>query len=392
MKINIKNTTNYFFYPMSTIIIILSMVMTLIKPNSLYIVTDLILVLLYLYILQSMVSKNINFIMLFISMLLVSIVLKNLLFIDQELSQVMALNMRTVINEGKNILLIIFMMLVFSNEKNTERFEIILNNYSKPLKVLLISNQILQLFYLITRRGFVIVDGEVFFAGSIGYYHQFAYLIIFTTIITICLYKNNKIKNILMWLVTPTILIITSGARTATISYFFIVLVIFDFKINFKIDFKIIAFLSSIIIMFYLMPNNTFVEKMMTTSAQKSILSGREIFWSIDLLAYQNMDIFNQLFGKGIFFTRLINYKNYGLMIWAHNDFLELLICQGLVFLFLYTLLIIYFIVKMFRKNKIYTIFIILASFVLIYFNGFYIYTYSVLITPFLNTLIKEKI
>lgn len=389
MQIIIKNNTNYFFYPISIILSMISLIITILNPNKLYIITDILLILAYLYVLQCIASKRINTMIVILLIVMITIILKNLNFIDFNISQMMNLDTRTIINEGKNILLVIFMMVIFSIEDNVKKLTIILNDNSRLIKIFLILNQILQLIFLITKKGFVILDQEVFFAGSIGYYHQFAYLMIFTTIITICLYKNNKIKNILLWLIIPTILIVISGARTATISYFLIVLVIFN--LNFKIDSKFIIFIVAIILSIMFFPNNTFIEKMISTSAEKSILSGREIFWNIDLIAYKSIDFFSQCFGKGIFFTRFINYKGYGMMIWAHNDFIELLICQGSIFLLFYITLLIIFLKNMIKNSKRYSICVILSVFILMCFNGFYTYTYSILIIPFLNILIKER-
>lgn len=70
-----------------------------------------------------------------------------------------------------------------------------------------------------------------------------------------------------------------------------------------------------------------------------SLGSGRLIFWSDAFLAWWKSDMVTILFGKGLGASLDILEKSYG-RIWCHNDFLEILLCQGLVGLIAYLALL----------------------------------------------------
>jgi O-antigen ligase len=71
----------------------------------------------------------------------------------------------------------------------------------------------------------------------------------------------------------------------------------------------------------------------------ESFGSGRALFWHSAFLAWWRGDIVTILFGKGLGASLDILEKSYG-RIWCHNDFLELLLCQGLVGLIAYIALL----------------------------------------------------
>jgi len=72
--------------------------------------------------------------------------------------------------------------------------------------------------------------------------------------------------------------------------------------------------------------------------------SGRLVFWRSAFLEWYRGDIVTIPFGKGLGASLDILEKSYG-RIWCHNDFLELLVCQGLMGLIAYIALLL-FIVK----------------------------------------------
>jgi O-antigen ligase len=61
------------------------------------------------------------------------------------------------------------------------------------------------------------------------------------------------------------------------------------------------------------------------------LTSGRSAFWAIDMKEYLSMPLHQQLFGSGFNAIFDINLREYGSELWGHNDFVNLLITNGLV-------------------------------------------------------------
>ncbi|MCI8466461.1 MAG: hypothetical protein HFI63_11535 [Lachnospiraceae bacterium] len=59
--------------------------------------------------------------------------------------------------------------------------------------------------------------------------------------------------------------------------------------------------------------------------------NGRTVFWLIDLDSYFHSSLSGVLFGNGFGFSYHINSLKYGREIWAHNDFIEVLISTGII-------------------------------------------------------------
>jgi hypothetical protein len=59
------------------------------------------------------------------------------------------------------------------------------------------------------------------------------------------------------------------------------------------------------------------------------ITSGRNIFWQYDWEAYSQWSLFKQIFGDGFRASRAVNFEKIGSYIYAHNDVLNLILCNG---------------------------------------------------------------
>lgn len=72
------------------------------------------------------------------------------------------------------------------------------------------------------------------------------------------------------------------------------------------------------------------------TDPLAQLTSGRSEFWAIDMREYFAMPLHQQLFGSGFNEIFEINLREYGRDLWGHNDFVNLLITNGLTGVILY--------------------------------------------------------
>jgi hypothetical protein len=201
------------------------------------------------------------------------------------------------------------------------------------------------------------------------------------------LYIHSSQKKYLVYTVLPIACLLMSFSRT----YFFIGLLLF-MMIWFLVIKKISRFVISIIAMtpiflLFLFKSNIW-EKFLDTTTQRSyqdtlgtFTNGRSVFWLKLWDAYTQTDFFSKLFGNGFDFVYSIQ------RIWAHNDFLQILLTFGILGLILYLYLIRRIINTYIAKKKV--PFIIVSGIILIWFfnatfNMFYTYFCSVLSYPIL--------
>lgn len=105
--------------------------------------------------------------------------------------------------------------------------------------------------------------------------------------------------------------------------------------------------------------------------------SGRSLFWSADIRAFFSGNLFNQIFGYGYNFVYDTNKIAINNRIWAHNDFINIMMCYGFLglisYIFMFNLLIKKFVsyFHLPRLAKYIAIFIWLFN---AFFNMFYTY------------------
>lgn len=114
--------------------------------------------------------------------------------------------------------------------------------------------------------------------------------------------------------------------------------------------------------------------------------SGRSLFWEADMKAFFNGSKLNQIVGFGYNFVYDVNMTSIRNRIWAHNDFINILLCYGYIGLGCY----IYFFLKMFQtctsNLKLSNIFKFMVFFVWAFnafFNMFYTYVCACASYPF---------
>ncbi|MCI8550435.1 MAG: hypothetical protein HFI68_07600 [Lachnospiraceae bacterium] len=120
-----------------------------------------------------------------------------------------------------------------------------------------------------------------------------------------------------------------------------------------------------------------------SSSFFESFTSGRSKFWWVDLKDYFNSDLLCMITGHGFDYIYQLNLRSVGMEIWAHNDFINILVGAGIIGLSVY-LGILYRGYKKILKSESGMVKFLLVIYVLFpaFFNGFYIYYH------FLNSFI----
>lgn len=157
------------------------------------------------------------------------------------------------------------------------------------------------------------------------------------------LYIIEKNKKLFLYLIVPGIAVLISGARTYLVVFLvaFIMIIYQIAKQKWKFWLTIVP-LVALVVMWIL--STEVMQNRMNLSdfvLQRdgfwgAVTSGRSIFWVIDIKEFFHSPLLNQFLGNGFNFIRETNERLYGEAIWAHNDFINLLGCNGYIGVFLY--------------------------------------------------------
>lgn len=194
--------------------------------------------------------------------------------------------------------------------------------------------------------------------------------------------KSNDLFSLLILLIY-SYAILQSGARTYLISIVAIWIIYFKYLVN---DKQILKFFIPIIIAasIYLFINSNFMDKINYTINNKyaqsndklaNFTSGRLDFWLIDLNAFKSGTFIQYIFGQGFDSVYYINKSHYGYFIWAHNDFINSILCNGIFGLIIYCIPMIN-LFKVKHINKIMNISIFIFVFGVAFINGMFGYAH----------------
>ena len=167
---------------------------------------------------------------------------------------------------------------------------------------------------------------------------------------TLILYRYlNYRKSIIVFTIVPCIAVIFSGARTYLLVVG-IIMTVYYYYINIEHPYRFWLTIIPILIvaMVGIMSTSVMQERIATMetdavyfsskgyNALTGITSGRSMFWLIDLEKYWESPLVNQILGNGFNFVRYVNKIYYKNAIWAHNDFINIICCNGVIGLCLY--------------------------------------------------------
>lgn len=125
-----------------------------------------------------------------------------------------------------------------------------------------------------------------------------------------------------------------------------------------------------------------------------TITSGRSLFWALDIDSFFSSGLINKLFGHGLNFIYELNATHGFDYIWAHNDFVQILVDFGIIGLLLYlkTFEVLFKSFDLNKKKLLLKVSIILIWLLNAFFNMFYTYFCTMICYPFLLiTFSKEK-
>lgn len=203
-------------------------------------------------------------------------------------------------------------------------------------------------------------------------------------------------RKYIIYTILPLYTIFSGGSRTYLALGIIIFLIIYYMIVPSKKIFKL-SLIPILFILFIIIINSSIMDKInMTTTLSDTdyyqdilvkFTSSRSLFWEADLKAYLNSNLIGKLFGLGFNFVYDINYIAVNSKIYAHNDYINILLNFGALGLIIY----IYLYIKMIKKilnNKNLSAFmigiLIFIWFFNAFFNMFYTYTCAIASYPFL--------
>jgi hypothetical protein len=264
-----------------------------------------------------------------------------------------SLNISSISSYAIAMMTIIMIMYIFSDFSRIEGIYRYI--YTRNIFVLfqVVISQIIIVILVVTGKGYQFTWEGKYFVGLFDTPHPYGYSMILMVIIVEWLYIIRKDYWIIGLNIVPIITTVLSGARTPTIIliFTFLMMRLMKKERNYKIQlFNLVlaCIILTLIICFYKdildsIMNSSFIQKFEYASSTGSgISSGRDKFWKVLINTYINeFSVTKKLFGNGIYSTMLINKSKIGLEIWAHSDFIDILISYGLVlfliFVFFYT-------------------------------------------------------
>lgn len=282
-----------------------------------------------------------------------------------------------------DLILMITTIKVYSSSSNIDRLEKkLINNRRMVIIYIWIAIFIEILLYILGIGIENIWDGKYFKAFMDIPHNNSYFLLVLQIILMYYIFTDRSIKKQIYFIIPTMFLIIinlTTGARTPTgISLVLLCITMIKFIVMNKRYLHIFIPIFIIIIILGMSINNKysiielsqipFVEKFTSTIEKGNITNSRGDMQDASMTYYKTTNMKNKILGSGFGFTLKINEYYFNSSIWAHNDFIDILVCGGIIGLFIYMITTISFIVK--YKSLLFMIII----FTLAYWNGLYTY------------------
>lgn len=160
-------------------------------------------------------------------------------------------------------------------------------------------------------------------------------------LIVFCFVCDGNAKKAIVLSVVPIICSFASGSRTYLVviglEAFVLAMMVFKSKTA-LFAFVAVALVACVSLLGMTNIGAKFANAFQYSSDQGAFwsvfTSGRDAFWAADIRAYFDGNILNQLFGYGFSFVYEVNETAFGNRIYAHNDFINILLtfgCVGLI-------------------------------------------------------------
>jgi hypothetical protein len=304
------------------------------------------------------------------------------------------------------ILALLFLLIglrIFSYKDFFEKIYLLNKKYKKLLVIEVTIVYLNYLILFITRLGFDVHNGSSIYVGVYTNPHPMGYSLIILIIVTTYLSKYYSKKMVLYYPLAIILLIYTS-ARTPTIIGI-ILIILLNIKIENRIEVRKITIgivaISTIMLMtiiFHeviqkLIINTPMIEKFLMTS-NKSILSGRDDFWPLLINDYlYEFNFIEKIFGHGVYYSMYLNFRNYNMVIWAHNDILDIVISFGMIIMLVYLYTYIRYFVYLFNNyhEKLKVILVTACTSCLMLLNGIINYPFFLMFFFYMGICFFEK-
>ena len=210
--------------------------------------------------------------------------------------------------------------------------------------------------------------------------------------------KNNRMLYFLLSLI-PLYCAFMGGSRI----YLFVILLCYIFFLKYfsknPTEFKILITIGALLSL-ALIGVSAIGEKIASTAYTNesyydfwgTLTNSRSVFWTADIMAYSKLDVFHKFFGMGFNYVYEVNAIAVNSAIWAHNDFINILLANGLFGLVLYLVPII-ILIKEFSTGLLPNKKLLVGIFVIIwagnaFFNMEYTYICAALATCLIPLLV----
>lgn len=229
--------------------------------------------------------------------------------------------------------------------------------------------------------------------------HRFGSCCLMITALNYLLVLKEKKRREFIYSIIPIIGICLCGARTYLAVYLVLFMCIFYLNCKKKTTFYImlIPMVIMIALLIYISPVGNKMQETNTNGylgLLGTITSGRSVFWVYDMKAFFDLNILKQFVGNGFDFVYNINLKYAHQALWAHNDFINILMNFGYIGLILYFYVFNQFCKKVFNNNRIKKIQKYSFYFIWLFnafFNMVYTYTIATLAIPFIMYAITNE-
>ena len=253
-------------------------------------------------------------------------------------------------------------------------------------KVVILICVMLVLVSLITKVGYRYAWEGSYYVGFSSLAHTAASSICLVASILLITYCTERFSWVIfLFLLLLSYGIFETGARTYIVPAIIIIYLYLN-KCRGQKKMKYLLYAFGLAIAFVILSKSSIMDKFRFTSTANEYVkvdvlaqqtSGRSAFWIIDIKGFLDGSLFAKIFGHGHGYTYYLNKTFYNLNVWAHNDFIQLLVGGGLLTLAVY-IKALWNTAKSIVKNHKAIDRIMLVTYIVFpaIFNGFYNYSH----------------
>jgi hypothetical protein len=274
----------------------------------------------------------------------------------------------------------------FVKKKRRDRLWYEFIKHKKTNKVVILICVLLVLVSLVTKAGYRYTWEGSYYVGFSSLAHTAAASIFLVISILLITYYTKRFS----WIILLCLLLLTygvfeTGARTYIVPAVIVVYLYLN-KCRGRKRMKYLLYALGLAATFVILSKSSIIAKFNFTSTANEYVevdalaqqtSGRSAFWVIDINGFLDGSLFAKILGHGHGYTYYLNKKFYHLDIWAHNDFIQLLVGGGLLTLAVYIIALRKTVKSILKKHKVLDR-IVFVTYILFpaTFNGFYNYSH----------------